>query len=147
MSATALRGGCHCGNLVVDLVLTQPAASYAPRCCDCSFCRKHGAAWLSDARGSLRVVQRDAAAVLRYRQGSGQADCLACARCAVLVLVTCEIEGRLYAAVNARVLDGEPGFASAQSASPQRLVPDDKRSRWQQLWFADVHIEAVDPLA
>lgn len=137
-----LRGGCHCGKLAVALATSRPAAEMHPRACDCSFCRKHGAAWLSDARGSLRLRTRGDALVCR--QGSAQAEFLCCPHCAVLVMVTCAIEGRLHGAVNVRTLDDAAGFAMEQPASPQRLPAQEKIERWSQLWFADVHIVDVE---
>lgn len=136
MSPHALQGGCHCGAIALDIELSRPPADYAPRACDCSFCRKHGAAWLSDAAGTLRLRLRGD--VLRYRQGSGQAEFVACAHCAVLLLASSDIDGRTCAAINVRAIDGEPGFAPEQAASPQRLSAEDKRERWRQLWFHDV---------
>jgi hypothetical protein len=137
-----LNGGCHCGRIALEMTLSKPTPTYAPRACDCSFCRKHGAAWLSDAHGTLRVRQRGEATV--YRQGSAQADFIACPHCAVLVMVMFEHEGSVYAAVNARALDDAVEFAAEQPASPQRLAPEDKRERWTQLWFRDVRVSMAD---
>jgi hypothetical protein len=143
MSGTLLRGGCRCGALALEVLLTRPLPDYAPRACDCSFCSERGAAWLSDPAGSLRLVQRDEAAVLRCRQGSNQADFIACSHCGALVMVACEIDGHLYAAVNARVIAGADAFAPEQPASPQLLAPDDKRLRWRHLWFGRVEIDTL----
>lgn len=140
---TPLHGGCHCGRIAFEMTLSQPASEFTPRACDCSFCRKHGAAWLSDARGSLRVRFRGEPTV--YRQGSAQAEFIACAHCAVLVMVRHEHEGRVHAAVNVRALEEAAGFAVEQASSPQTLAPYAKRERWTQLWFADVHeVDADD---
>lgn len=141
--STVLHGGCHCGAIAVEATLAQAPSQYTPRACDCSFCRRHGAAWLSDAQGRLRLQARDGNALLRYRQGSEQAEFIACAHCAVLLVVRYEADGRDYAAINARALDPDrvTGFAPEQVASPQQLAPADKRARWHQLWFADVRVE------
>lgn len=136
MNGATLRGGCHCGHLAFDARLTRDTSAYTPRACDCSFCRKHGAAWLSDPQGSLYVRTRGD--VTRYRQGSAQAEFIACPHCAVLVLVTCDIDGRLRAAINARAMEHDVSFAAEQTASPQQLQADAKRQRWEQVWFADV---------
>jgi hypothetical protein len=141
MSAT-VHGGCHCGRIALEMTLSKPASEFTPRACDCSFCRKHGAAWLSDAHGSLRVRLRGEPVV--YRQGSAQAEFIACAHCAVLVLVRYEHEGRVHAAVNVRALEDVSSFGHEQTASPQKLAPDDKRERWMQLWFADVRVVDAD---
>lgn len=137
-----LRGGCHCGRIALEMTLSKPPPEFTPRACDCSFCRKHGAAWLSDAAGSLRVRFRGEPLV--YRQGSAQAEFIACAHCAVLVMVRHEHDGHVHAAVNVRALDGAVAFADKQPASPQKLAPDEKRERWTTLWFGDVRIVDAD---
>ncbi|MDI9238172.1 aldehyde-activating protein [Lysobacter sp. LF1] len=142
MNTTPLRGGCHCGRLGWEARLSQSAATLSPRACDCSFCTKHGAVWFSDAHGSVHLRLRGEP--LRYRQGSAQAEFIACSHCAVLVMVTCLIDERTHAALNARTVDGPVPFAPEQPASPQRLDADDKRERWSQLWFPDVRFDYVD---
>ncbi len=141
--STVLRGSCHCAAITLDVTLSQSASQYTPRACDCAFCRRHGASWLSDAQGRLTLRARDDASVTRYRQGSEQAEFIACAQCAVLVAVVCDVDGRRYAAVNARALDPDrvAGFAPEQTASPQQLPAADKLARWRQLWFADVRMD------
>ena len=69
-----VSGGCHCGNIGVELQLTRAPDSYSPRACGCDFCRKHGAAYVSDPDGALHMRIADPAQAGRYRQGSGQAD-------------------------------------------------------------------------
>lgn len=134
---SVLRGGCHCGAVAVSFASTLDPAATAPRACDCSFCRKHGAGWVSDAAGELAVTARDAA-LARYRQGSNTADFLLCANCGVLVAVVLEESGARFAAVNAGCLDAT--FAAAECASPQRLSRDDKVERWRRLWIRHVSI-------
>src|SRR5437762_851279 len=65
----SLKGGCHCGNISIEMTLTQTAASYIPRACDCDFCRKHSAAYVSDPKGSLSIKVKDNDALGAYRQG------------------------------------------------------------------------------
>lgn len=142
MNAVMLRGGCRCAALSIEVTLTQPPSAYTPRACDCNFCSERGAAWVSDPNGVLRLVQRDDTDALHCRQGSGQADFIACAHCGTLVLVACEMDGHLYAAVNAHVLNAAE-FAPEQPASPQHLSPEAKRARWRQLWFAQVSVETT----
>jgi hypothetical protein len=111
-----------------------------PRACDCSFCQKHGAAYVSDPAGQLSVITQRADALRRYRQGSRTAEFLLCNHCGVLVAVVFDQEGRLYGAVNARSLEEPTGFATATPASPQRLSPREKFARWSQLWVPDVQL-------
>ncbi len=135
-----LIGGCHCGNIVVDVHLTSSPETCQPRACDCDFCRKHGAAWISDSKGSLRIEIRNAHESGSYRQGSGQAELLLCKSCGVLVAVLFRTDMTIHGAVNVRALAGAAQFSGEQAVSPQKLSPSQKASRWQDIWFSDVEI-------
>lgn len=136
-------GGCHCGQLRVRFSTGLDPASFTPRACDCSFCCKHGAAYISDPAGRLSVSFSQG--VLRkYRQGSNTAEFLVCSQCGVLVAVTFEHDSRRYGAVNVKCLDGPTGFGSAVPSSPQVLSPEEKVSRWLSLWVPDVEMVATD---
>jgi len=134
-----LAGGCHCGNIVLTVGLTFAPHSCHPRACDCEFCCKHGAAWVSDAQGSLMIRIAAAHDAGRYTQGAGLAEMLLCRRCGVLVAALWQGH-HLYGVVNARALDARDEFAPAQPVSPQQLSPEAKVSRWQSIWFADVQL-------
>jgi hypothetical protein len=132
-----LEGGCHCGNITVRVELERAPDAYAPRACDCGFCRKHGAVWVSDPHGSLWIAIRDERDTNRYAQGDRLAEMLLCRNCGVLVCALWRGQ-RLYGVVNASVLDGRIAFAAAQPVSPRTLSADSKKGRWQSIWFADV---------
>jgi hypothetical protein len=138
-----LAGRCHCGNIRVTVDLTDAPAAYAPRACDCEFCRKHGAAWVSDPQGSLLIQIRNEGDTGRYAQGAGIAEMLLCRNCGVLVGALWR-ERRLYGVVNVSVLDERAAFADPQQVSPRTLSADAKRSRWQSIWFANVTL-TIDP--
>jgi len=135
-----LSGGCYCGNITFDAAFTRAAGSIEPRACDCGFCSKHAAAWVSDPDGVLRLHARDAALVSRYRQGTETADFLVCRDCGVLVAVYCEDSGRYYAAINRKAIDGSPQFSEETPVSPRRLDKDARVRRWEDIWFRDVRI-------
>lgn len=115
-----------------------------PRACGCTFCRKHGAAYVSDPSGYLSLVARERGALLQYRQGSDIARFLLCRHCGVLLGVAFDHDGRSYGAVNAGCLDGEPGLGEVFSASPQDLEAKEKMARWLQLWVPDVVLPNAD---
>jgi hypothetical protein len=138
-----IHGGCHCGALRVCIATALAPAGIVPRACDCSFCQKHGAAYVSDPAGKLLIAANGIDAALRYRQGSGHAQFVLCPLCGVLVAVLYAAEGHLFAAANARCIDPSTAFADAVPASPQQLAPAVRRSRWSQLWFADVTLQGV----
>ena len=133
-AAPSLRGGCHCGTLTLALATAQEPATIHPRACDCAFCLKHGAGWLSDAAGLLTIDVCDRARLSEYRQGSGSARFLLCRDCGVLVAVVHEGDGGLRGAVNARCLDAAAQFDEPVTVSPQRLSREDKIARWDALW-------------
>lgn len=131
-----LTGNCHCGNLTIELKLTSAAASYEPRACDCDFCRKHGALYVSDPKVSLKIFTGQAATVSRYRQGAGLAEMIFCPICGVLAGVCYEDDTGLYGAANARIFSVK--FGTEVAVSPKQLEPAEKTERWKRLWFKDV---------
>jgi hypothetical protein len=133
-------GGCHCGNIRVDLELTRAPGTYIPRACDCDFCRKHGAAYVSDAHGSVLIRIKDPGKSGKYRQGSGLAEFLLCKNCGVLVGVLHRGEHGLYAAVNVNATDVRTDFGTEQPVSPKNLSGSEKTQRWQEIWFANVKL-------
>ena len=135
-----MNGGCHCGNIAVEMTLVDMPDSYRPRACDCDFCRKHGASYVSDTRGSLMIRIRDERESNRYRQGSGSAECLLCRNCGVLVAILYRGDEQLYGAVNAAALATPTGFGPEQIVSPRILSESEKVTRWRDIWFADVQV-------
>jgi hypothetical protein len=139
-----VEGGCHCGNITVRVELERAPDAYAPRACDCEFCRRHGAAWVSDPQGSLLIQIRDEADTGRYAQGDRLAEMLLCRNCGVLVSALWR-EQRLYGVVNANALAQRVAFAATKPVSPRTLSADAKRSRWRSIWFANVTVVASKP--
>jgi hypothetical protein len=126
--------------LTVTAELTGDASTRAPRACDCSFCTKHGAMYLSDAAGALRIEVREPSHLMRYRQGSGNAEMLLCQHCGVLVAVVHDEGETLYGAVNATCLANRSAFALPIVVSPAKLSAEEKIDRWKKLWFRHVQI-------
>lgn len=141
--AVELHGGCHCGALRLVYRTALAPADTAPRACDCSYCRMHGAAYVSDPAGALTIRVSDPQCLRSYRQGSEAALFRLCGRCGVLVAVTYAQDGRDYAAVNAGCLDSRDAFAAWVPASPQRLSREQKIGRWTQLWVPEVRWEEL----
>lgn len=97
-------GACHCGNITFHFHTDSALADLQPRRCICNFCRQHGAVYVADKLGLLRVSCRDHTALSRYRQSTGTADFLICGHCGVLVLVSSKVEGNECAVINATTL-------------------------------------------
>lgn len=143
MARHTLQGSCHCGRLALRYETAQAPAATSPRACDCSFCRKHGAAYLSDPNGALSIFEGESGSRCEYRQGSENARFQVCTHCGVLVAVLFEHEGRLYGAINARCLNGDARFANDVDVSPQRLSAEAKIARWLQAWIPDVSVTSA----
>ncbi|SEM30832.1 hypothetical protein SAMN05444354_114170 [Stigmatella aurantiaca] len=134
-----IQGSCHCGNIQAEIRLTRSPGSYAPRACDCGFCLKHAASYLSDPNGAARIHARNPSQVGRYRQGSNTAEFLFCKDCGVLAGVTYRSQGRTFAAINSRIVE-ETRFGTEVAVSPQKLSAGEKTKRWEEVWFPDVSI-------
>ena len=133
-------GSCHCGNVSLKIEVTSKLNTYSPRACDCSFCTKHGAAYVSDKDGKLTIYVRNKNDLSKYQHGSQTADFLICKICGVLVGVCYEHQGHLYATVNSKAIDNNE-FKPETIVSPQMLNKDEKIQRWQDVWFADVSLK------
>ena len=142
LPAYELSGGCHCGNIFMAVVLPRPPSTYNPRTCDCDYCRKHGASYVSDAQGSLVIRCRDERDLGRYRQGGGLAEFLLCKNCGVLVGVLYRGDNRLYSAVNVNAINPPEGFGAKLTVSPKKLSGSEKTQRWQEIWFAHVDLSS-----
>jgi len=138
MDLHELSGGCHCGNIRFKLTLTGALAQRHPRACDCDFCRTHGASYISDPQGTLQIDVADESLLQKYKQGSGIADFLICKACGVLVGVSYQEGGRIYATVNSKAIDAGAQFAQETPVSPKLLATSKKLERWQENWFHDV---------
>ena len=98
-----LRGACHCGAVQAELRLGRPVEDIPVRACQCGFCRRHGAANVSDAAGALTLRSR--IRLTRYRFASGATQVLLCPVCGVYVGGMIEAEGQRLATLNVAGLD------------------------------------------
>lgn len=141
IDARLLRGGCHCGRVRIEFGTSTSPADIHPRACDCSFCTRHGASYLSDPHGSLRIEVQGQDTISEYRQGSESARFLLCRCCGVLVAVVFDDAAGSYGAVNSRCIEGDVVFGPLQTVSPQGLAGEEKRRRWATLWTPDVELK------
>jgi len=137
----SLQGSCHCGAIGIEYTTCQLPSSVVPRACDCSFCRKHGAAYVSDPSGALAISCADIHALTTYRQGSENARFLMCSGCGVLIAVCFDKGSSSFAAINALCLDRYEEFPAALCSSPQKLSAAEKTARWSTLWIPAVSFQ------
>lgn len=133
MDKPTLGGSCPCGAVTVEVTLTSDPSSYTPRACDCDYCRKHDAAYISDPNGSAVVTVSANSALKFEQQGDKLAEFLVCAACGQLVGVRRQERG----VINIRVLSDAESFASQMPASPKQLGAEQKIARWSKVWFAE----------
>jgi hypothetical protein len=138
------HGGCHCGQLAVEFSTNQDPATINPRICDCSFCCKHGASYISDPAGKIVVSGNITGSLREYHQGTNMARFLLCNHCGVLVAVIYKHDPDIFGAVNVGCLNGQTGLGSPMLASPQELTQEEKVSRWLNLWVSDVTLITTD---
>jgi hypothetical protein len=135
-----IEGRCHCGNIAYRLEWEGEDRPVA-RACGCTFCVKHGAAWTSNPRARLDVRLREPAAVSVYRFGSGTADFRICTRCGVVPLVTCPIEGGLYAVVNVSTFSSlDPATLARSAVSFEGEATGQRLARRMRNWIGGVRI-------
>ncbi len=110
-----LEGGCHCGNLRVELVTAIAPAAFEVRACQCSFCERHGARTISDPAGRLVIHVADDERLCRYRFGLQTSEALVCGRCGCYVAAVMP-ELPQVATLNARVLAAWEQFTAPAKA-------------------------------
>ena len=115
--AKSLEGACHCGAMGVALEIEDDTA-LSPRHCGCSFCQKHGSLYVSAPSGRLTITLAEPDRVSRYAFGHKTATFLICSRCGVEAAAVCEMDGRLYAVLNANLLS--PPLAVDRASVPHR---------------------------
>lgn len=126
-------GKCSCGNVRVKITLPERLSAFAPRACDCDFCRSRNVQYLSHPDGTL--VINSAAALGVCQQGSNQADFLVCSSCDDVIAATLSIDDGMLGALNATLLSDYSALASAEVVSPKLLTAGDKKLRWQKVWL------------
>jgi hypothetical protein len=138
-----IHGGCHCGNVALELEWRGDAKAIPARACGCTFCTKHGGVWTSNPDSRLAVSIADPARVSDYAFGTRTATFHVCSRCGVVPLVTSRIDGRLYAVVNVNALeDVEPSSIRRAASNFDGEDVESRLARRKRNWIADVRFTA-----
>lgn len=136
-----IRARCHCGNVGLALDWPGEPASIPARACGCTFCQKHGGVWTSHPEAKLTVTFADPAQVSEYAFGTHTATFHVCARCGVVPVVTCTIDGKLRAVVNVNAFENVD--RARLEHAPVSFEGEDVGSRLdrrQRNWIRDVTI-------
>lgn len=128
-------GSCKCGAVRVTVVAEEKTRFIHPRICDCDYCKCNQSAVISHPSMVIEVMSQ-----LKYLKIENNGDALAnfyrCPECNTLIVVACEISGRLRGAVNADILDCADSLGESVNVSPKRLMGEEKLERWGNLWGA-----------
>lgn len=134
-------GSCHCGNISFEISTSIEPFAYNPRACDCEFCRKHNASYLSDRNGALLIEIKNKLMLNKYKVGSGIADFLVCNKCGVMVGVCYELQGNIYGAINTNAVNQDVQYGEEVVISPRLLTDIERIDRWKNIWFNNVQVE------
>jgi hypothetical protein len=137
-----IQGKCHCGNISFTLRWEPDPQEIPARACSCSFCVKHGGVWTASPHAALKVVIRDPALESRYEFGTKTAQFHVCRECGVVPVVSCRIDGRLYAVVNVNTFENVATTLLSRSVSSFDGEGTDSRlARRARNWIGTVEFE------
>jgi hypothetical protein len=144
-----IDGRCHCGNISFALTWSPEPKEIPARECDCSFCTKHGGVWTSCNTGSLKITVANPSLVSKYVFGTKTAQFHICARCGVVPVVTCQMEGKTYAVVSVKAFEAvDLSLIKRASASFDGESEEARLARRKRNWIADVeYIEGRQSLS
>ena len=133
---TALFDGrCHCGAIGFTYRTELAPVEWAVRACHCSFCRAHGARYISDPRGSVRFVANELGDLVRYRFALRTADFLLCRSCGVYLGAFMTTDRGAYAIVNLNALASEPpGIPVLEAVSYDSESKSSRLARREKHW-------------
>lgn len=136
MNLKIQSGACSCQNVAVEVCLTRELSSYVLRECDCDFCQKEKALYLSDPNGDFKFSLLESNSLSSVRHGSESAEFLKCELCQQLIGVFYQEEKATFSAVNARLLADEVlEVMKWEVVSPKKLGVEEKVHRWKSVWF------------
>ncbi len=139
--SNVISSDCHCGNIHLELHTNRAHSEFVKRTCQCALCRKHGASWISDPEGEARVRISNKDKASFYRFGTKTADFISCMDCGVLMIATCELDGRLRAVLNATAMTDEKFTAEPIQTNFDGENKESRLERRGQNWTGHVIFE------
>ena len=134
-----IKGKCHCGNISFSLTWDPDPKEIQARVCDCTFCQKHGGVWTSNPHGALKVVVKDPSRLSKYAFATATAEFQICGRCGVVPVVTCTLDGHLYAVVNVNAFDNiDPSMVRRAPITFEGEELGSRLARRKRNWISNV---------
>jgi hypothetical protein len=134
-------GSCYCGNIKLELHSNKDESQLAPRTCSCPFCTRHGASYISDPEGQLRLKYDDPSIVSRFRFGHKTADFIICAKCGVLMTALSETEGSLRAVINVKPMLDHHFTAAPVITDFEGETVEERLARRARNWTGNVVVD------
>lgn len=134
-----MHGSCSCGNFKVRWQTVD--YSVVPRQCQCDYCLEKGCAYVSKSGSRIDVSVARRHFHRTVRQGSKRALFHECGHCGDLVLVTVEIEGEVFGALNASCMTNRQGFSPVLTVDFSHEAEQEKVQRWSKNWCSPVRIQ------
>lgn len=135
-----LKGSCHCGNVEFTLLTQLNEHSIVRRRCGCSMCRRHGASWISDPDARLELRYQDESRLSVYQFGHATSRWIVCARCGVLTVALCEVEGRLRAVVRSQAMVDHVFSTPEVATDFEHESVEQRLARRAKTWIGSVAI-------
>ena len=136
------EGGCSCKNIVISLFLDSELSQYTPRACQCSYCKKKNAAYISFPDWKLEVKIKNSVHINKFRFSTRTADFVSCKICDELIYVVSKIGNKNYSVVNITA------FKNVQFPDPVKTdfdseLQSERIIRRKSNWISDVDVEQV----
>ena len=129
-------GGCHCGNLRVEMESAIDPAEIEVRACQCSFCLKHASNAVADPDGRLSIRIADPDRLSRYSFGLRTAEFLVCRECGVYVAAVTAGDDSPRGLVVVSALDDRKRFTRPPIAVDYDAeVRSDRVARRRERWM------------
>lgn len=100
-----ISGQCHCGNINYQFTWPGSGQRIPVRACECTYCQKRGAVWISNPDGTLDVKVTEPQSMHHYQFGHQTATFHICGRCGIVVMASCDIDDATYAVVNVNTFE------------------------------------------
>ena len=126
-------GSCKCKRWSIQVSTAEALSKLNPRVCDCTYCKTHPAAIISEPHMLIRLVG-EAGDLVVNTNGDQLASFYHCASCGEMLAVGCVIRGQMRGAVNSLLLDQKELLGASMPIQPRLLSAAEKLGRWSKLW-------------
>ena len=136
------EGGCSCKNIVISLSLDSELSQHTPRACQCSYCKKKNAAYISFPDWKMEVRIKNSDQINKFRFSTRTADFVSCKICDELIYVVSKIGNKNYSVVNITAFKNIK-FPDPDETDFDSEIQSERLIRRELNWISNVYIEQV----